>query len=158
MAELRRAFDDLGLTEVQTYIQSGNVVFRSPRGAAKVATEIESQLRRDFGAEIRVLVRTRDQLQDIVRRNPLVKGSRDESKLHVTFLAEAPASARGVSLDGASFVPDEFRLLGREVYLHCPNGYGKTKLNNAFFERALGVAATTRNWKTVTTLADMSAA
>jgi len=157
MAELRRTFDDLGLTQVQTYIQSGNVVFRSPRGAAKVAAEIESRLRRDFGTEIRVLVRTGDQLQNLVRRNPLVRGSRDESKLHVTFLAEVPASARGASLDGASFLPDEFRLLGREVYLHCPNGYGKTKINNAFFERTLGVAATTRNWKTVTTLATMSA-
>ena len=60
-------------------------------------------------------------------------------------------------MDGASFLPDEFRLLGREVYLHCPNGYGKTKINNAFFERTLGVSATTRNWKTVTTLATMSA-
>jgi uncharacterized protein (DUF1697 family) len=157
MAELRKALLDLGLSDVQTYIQSGNVVFRSPRGAAKVAAEIESQLGRDFGAEIKVLLRTHEQLRQVVRRNPLVGSSRDVSKLHVTFLAEAPGSARGASLDATSFPPDEFRLLGREVYIHCPDGYGKTKINNAFFERSLGVAATTRNWKTVTTLATMSA-
>jgi uncharacterized protein (DUF1697 family) len=158
MAELRQEFGEMDFDDVQTYIQSGNVIFRSPRPAARLAAEIEARLQRTFAAGITVLLRTPDQLRSVVAHNPLVGSSKDESKLHVTFLAEAPASARGVSLDGASFLPDEFRILGREVYLHCPNGYGKTKLNNAFFERSLGVAATTRNWKTVTTLADMSAA
>jgi uncharacterized protein (DUF1697 family) len=74
----------------------------------------------------------------------------------VTFLASKPPAARVAGLDGEAFSPDEFRIVGREVYLHCPQGYGNTKLNNTFFERKLGVASTTRTWKTVTTLSDMS--
>jgi uncharacterized protein (DUF1697 family) len=74
----------------------------------------------------------------------------------VTFLADAPGRARVRELEGKQFEPDDFRVVGREIYLHCPNGYGKTKLSNAYFEKQLGVAATTRNWKMVTTLAQLA--
>ena len=77
---------------------------------------------------------------------------RDETKLHVTFLARAPESALVDKLDPARGGRDRFHVAGQDVYLHCPDGYGRSKLSNAYFERQLGVAATTRNWKTVTQL------
>ncbi len=74
----------------------------------------------------------------------------------MTFLAAKPASTRVGALDTRAFLPDEFQVVGREVFVHCPDGYGRTKLNNSYFERALGVTSTTRTWKTVTTLARMA--
>ena len=157
MADLRQAFLELGFADVQTYIQSGNVVFRSPRGAARVVADIQAGLERSFAADIKVLLRTHAQLDKVISSNPLTGGSRDASKLHVTFLADKanPTRARSLATDG--FLPDEFRVRGQDVYLYCPNGYGRTKLNNAFFERSLDVVATTRNWNTVRTLAGLSA-
>ena len=102
------------------------------------------------------MLRTSTQLADVVGHNPLAAGGRDPAKLHVTFLASKPAVVPGGGPRHRAFLPDEFRVVGREVYVHCPAGYGRTKLNNAFFERALGVVATTRTWNTVTTLARMS--
>jgi uncharacterized protein (DUF1697 family) len=88
--------------------------------------------------------------------NPFVKGKKDPTKLHVTFLAENPARAKVSKLDPERAEPDEFRVVGRQVYLHCPNGYGRSKLTNAYFEKQLGVPATTRNWRTVTKLGELT--
>ncbi|HEX2186287.1 MAG TPA: hypothetical protein VHN78_12360, partial [Chloroflexota bacterium] len=82
----------------------------------------------------------------------------DLSALHVTFLARTPPRDRAARLETTAGEADECALAGREVYIYCPHGYGRTKLNNAFIERRLGVAATTRNWKTVTTLRDLASA
>jgi uncharacterized protein (DUF1697 family) len=76
--------------------------------------------------------------------------------LYVTFLAEAPAAVRVAGLDGNAFAPDQFRVDGREVFVSCPTGYGTTKINNGWFERKLGVLATTRNWRTVGQLVDLA--
>ena len=90
--------------------------------------------------------------------NPLLRDGKDPKSLHVTFLATAPAKHAVGALDGDAFSPDEFRVHGQEVYLSCPNGYGRTKINNSWFERKLGVGATTRNWKTVTQLVALAGA
>jgi uncharacterized protein (DUF1697 family) len=71
------------------------------------------------------------------------------------FLERAPAAAAVKAIDPALFRPDEFVVKGKEIYLHLPNGMGRTKINNTFFERRLGLAGTGRNWKTVTALLDM---
>ena len=86
------------------------------------------------------------------------KAGRSRQRLHVTFLAEKPDVARVRELDPERAEPDEFKVVGQEIYLHCPNGYGRSKLTNAYFEKKLGVAATTRNWKTVTKLAELASA
>jgi uncharacterized protein (DUF1697 family) len=156
MAELRAAFADMGYGEVQTYIQSGNVLFRTSEPATKTQSAIEHGLEREFSLAVKVVLRTRAQLAEVVASNPLSAGNRSPAKLHVTFLASKPTMSRVTDLGTRTFLPDEFRVAGREVYLHCPDGYGRTKLNNTFFERALGVGATTRTWNTVTTLLDMS--
>ena len=158
MGRLRELLADLGHADVQTYVQSGNVVFQSSgRSAAKVANGIEGAIARELGLDVRVLVRTAKELSGIVAANPFVAGGSDVSVLHAVFLADRPAAALVKALPPTFGAPDEFRVAGREVYLRCPNGYGRTKLNNSLFEKRLGVAATTRNWKTVTTLADLAA-
>jgi uncharacterized protein (DUF1697 family) len=155
MAELRATFVDMGFGDARTYIQSGNVLFSASGAAATLQAVVEEELETRFGLGIKVVLRTSAQLADVVGHNPLAVGGRDPAKLHVTFLASKPLSSRVSGLDTDAFLPDEFRMAGREVYVHCPQGYGNTKLNNAYFERSLGVTATTRTWRTVTTLARM---
>jgi uncharacterized protein (DUF1697 family) len=156
MADLRRLFTALGHTEVTSYLQSGNVLFESAVEAARLAGDIEQRIAQDLGLSVTVLVRTGADLERIVANNPFLGRNVDPTKLHLTFLAEAPESARVARLEAPGGEPDEFFLAGREIYLHCPNGYGRTKLNNAYFERRLALVATTRNWKTVTTLSNLA--
>jgi uncharacterized protein (DUF1697 family) len=158
MADLRALFSDLGAEDVTTYVQSGNVVFRSPDAAAGLVEAIEKRIRRDLGLSVSVLLRTRSQIAKVLAGNPFDGKHEDATKLHVTFLAGKPNSTRVRKLDPKQFEPDEFRVVGSEIYLLCPNGYGRSKLSNAFFEKELGVTATTRNWRTVTKLAELAGA
>jgi uncharacterized protein (DUF1697 family) len=158
MDDLRTLINEVGGTNVQTYIQSGNTVFRSRRSPSALIGSLESGLEGILGATVPVLVRTKDELDGVIKANPFVSRGEDAGFLHVTFLGAAPdpetvAPAAQRKADG-----DEFRVVGREVYLFCPNGYGNTKLTNAFFEKKLGSVATTRNWKTVTKLVSMAQA
>jgi uncharacterized protein (DUF1697 family) len=157
MAELRRSFEGLGCTEVETYLQSGNVVFETGGlRLADLAAAIEHQVAADFQVEVSVLVRTGAEMGRLERANPYRSEGADESKLHVTFLADRPKPPSVSALDEHTGTPDAFVVIGREVFLHCPGGYGTTKLTNGFFERHLGVTATTRNWRTVTKLCELT--
>jgi uncharacterized protein (DUF1697 family) len=156
MAGLRALFDALGAEDVATYVQSGNVVFKSADATEKLTRAIERKIHRDLGLSVTVLVLTRPQLTKVLGGNPFAKSKKEAAKLHVTFLAEKPARAKVSKLDPERSKPDEFRLVGQQIYLRCPNGYGRTKLTNAYFEKQLGVAATTRNWKTVTKLGELA--
>ena len=152
MNDLRAPFEALGHTGVRTYIQSGNVVFAAKAGsAANVRSAIEQRLEHDFGFAVTTLLRTNKELATTLGRNPF------GADAYVTFLEHAPDSARVKAIDTTRFAPDEFAVHGREVFVRCPNGYGRTKINNAFFERALAAEATTRNYKTVTTMYEWSA-
>jgi uncharacterized protein (DUF1697 family) len=152
MNELRALFDSLGHTDVRTYIQSGNVVFTAKDAApARVRSAIEQGITRDFGLDVAVLLRKRTDLAKVLERNPF------GAEAYITFLDDLPDRKRVAALDPAPYSPDEFVVHGREVFVRCPNGYGRTKINNTFFERKLVTRATTRNWKTVTTLHDWAA-
>jgi uncharacterized protein (DUF1697 family) len=153
MKDLRALIEELGGENVRTYLQSGNVVFG---GRALSEEAIAKGSRESLGVDVTVLVRTKAELEKIVRGNPFAKA--DPSTLHVTFLDGAPDKARVKKLGEQTFDPDAFDVTGREVYLRCPNGYGRSKLSNAFLEKQLGVAGTTRNWKTVTALAELASA
>jgi uncharacterized protein (DUF1697 family) len=155
MPDLRELIAAIGGTEITTYVQSGNVVFKSNEPPARLGPEIERRLEADLGVSAAVLLRSRSQLAKVVADNPF--GRSEPSALHVTFLAEIPARTKVRALDPERSKPDEFRCIRQEVYLHCPDGYGRSKLSNAYFERQLGVAATTRNWNTVTALAELAA-
>jgi uncharacterized protein (DUF1697 family) len=157
MADLRALYERRGHDEVTTYVQSGNVVSSTPaRSARAVGDAIQRAIADELGRDVLVLVRTPAQLGRILAANPFVRARADPKSLHVTFLAAAPRKAAISALDETAFTPDEFRVHGHEVYVSCPNGYGRTKINNSWFERKLGVAATTRNWKTVMQLSELA--
>ena len=158
MPELRTLFEGLGAEDVATYVQSGNVIFKSADVTAQLIEAIEKRIRHDLGLSVSVLLRTQPQLAKVLADNPFAKDGKEPAKLHVTFLAKRPDRARVRELDPERAEPDKFHFVGQEVYLHCPNGYGRSKLTNAYFEKELGVAATTRNWKTVTKLAELASA
>lgn len=158
MAELKDAYEALDLTNVTTYVQSGNVVFDGTmRSASEVVEMLEAQIQSRFGFDVTVMVRTAAELERIVKRNPFsVQAGTDPAKVHVTFLVSRPSTATVKTVADVDTRGDELAVAGAEIFLHCPGGYGKTKLNNAFFERKLRMPATTRNWKTVLALHDMA--
>jgi uncharacterized protein (DUF1697 family) len=156
MPDLRAVVVRLGGEDAATYLRSGNVIFKSADGPGKLTEAIEKRIRRDLGLSISVLLRTRPQLAKVVAGNPFASDGKGSTKLHVTFLAEKPDRAHVRKLDPERAEPDEFRVVGQEIYVQCPNGYGRSKLTNAYFEKELGVAATTRNWRTVTKLAELA--
>ena len=160
MERLRAVFEALGFDDVATYVQSGNVVFGAKKAAsATLATKIAGRLEKDLGYAIPVTVLSADELAAIVERNPLTseKGI-DPAKLHVTFLNAAPEAPALAKLAVTPAGRDRFVCRGRALYLHCPDGYGRSKLVNNVVERVLRCGATTRNWKTVTTLLEMCSA
>jgi uncharacterized protein (DUF1697 family) len=157
MPELRALVEELGCTDVGTYLQSGNVVLRSDRGAASLGKAIEQAIRSELGLDIPVVIRSRTQLDRLVAANPFGRPRATENTLYVTFLAGKPTRERVRRLREESFEPERFELVGEDVYLFFPDGYGRSKLNNALLERRFGVAATTRNWRTVVALAELTA-
>jgi uncharacterized protein (DUF1697 family) len=157
MADLRAHLSGAGYQDVITYVQSGNVVLRAPATPeSKLVADLERQIRKGFGLTVTVLVRTADQLRQIRAADPFVKRGAETRSLYVTVLATKPTAAQVKELASKTVGPDEAIVRGREIYLHCPGGYGRTKLNNSFFERQLGTRATTRNWNTVTKLLELA--
>jgi uncharacterized protein (DUF1697 family) len=157
MPELRSLFASMGLEDVTTYIQSGNVVFSSPTGDAQaLARAIEERIAEAVGLGTTVLLRTPAELAEIAESNPYLGRGADLSKLHVVFLSAPPEADAVAELDPARSPPDEFAVRGREIYLRLPNGAGRSKLTIDYFEKRLGVRATTRNWKTLTKLLELT--
>lgn len=163
MAELRRALGEAGFAAVESYVQSGNLVFEADGdvGGAQAA-RVHDVVASGFGYDVAVVALTAADLAAVVGGNPFLSPSAPpvaEKALHVTFLErpveEAPFGDR--QLPAAPGESAALGLDGRCVYLRLPHGYGRSKLNNAWFERTLGVRATTRNWRTVVALAAMSA-
>jgi uncharacterized protein (DUF1697 family) len=158
MESLRASFAKLGFRGVQTYVQSGNVIFNSAAKAAGLLEKIEKAIQEDFSFKVPVVLKTADELADIVKRNPFLKiPDADESKLHVTFLSNDPPKNAEALLQPHVTKPEEFHIDGRAVYLFCPNGYGRTKLTNTAIEKKFSCRATTRNWNTTKTLLKMAA-
>jgi uncharacterized protein (DUF1697 family) len=154
MEELRKSFDALGLTNVVTYLQSGNVVFSSTQEDSHgLADALEARIAQDFGHEVNVLVLPAKEFDEIVRANPLSPRAKQAGQLyHATFLFRHVPETLFAELQLPLQDGERAALVGRVVYLYCPNGYGKSGLNNAYFEKALGARATTRNWRTVRAL------
>lgn len=154
MADLRALVAGLGAEAVGTYLQSGNVVFRSATARTELRAGIERALADELGLEVAVLLRTPAELERIAAGNPFAGVGRKE--LHVAFLSAEPDPELVEALGPRPFPPDELRVAGEEAYLRYPKGLGRSKLSNAFLEKALGVRATTRNWNTVTRLAQLA--
>jgi uncharacterized protein (DUF1697 family) len=158
MADLRQVLSALGYAQVVTHLQSGNAVFTCPPcPAGELERDISAAIAARLGVSCAVLIRTGDELAAVVGGNPLGAEPENPSRYFVAFLASAPAADSTAAFATLSFEPDKFWLRGREAYLWCPNGAAHTKLTNATLEKRLGVAATSRNWNTVTRLAELTA-
>jgi uncharacterized protein (DUF1697 family) len=156
MEWLRSACEHIGLRDVRTYVQSGNIAFISPVSAPKLALRLKTMVDAQTRLPVTVVVRSSADMARIVAGNPFPgQEGVDVAKLHVTFLDKPPVKPAIDRLDALAGSRDQYRLEGREIYLHCRVNYGETKLSNSAIEKVLGVGATTRNWKTVTTLLAM---
>ena len=154
---LRQACENLGWQNVRTYVQSGNIVFSSRGSALKLAQMLKETIDVQTRLPVTVVLRSAADMKKVVVDNPFLKQKGiDASKLHVTFLGKAPIKPALDRLDALAGTRDQYRLNGSELYLNCPVNYGETKLSNGAIEKVLGVGATTRNWKTVTTLHAMA--
>lgn len=150
MAALRTSLTASGLEDVGTYIQSGNVVFRtSERDAAKVAAAVADTIAREFDLRLAVILRTHDELTAVAAASPFSSGDADRKRLHVVFLDAVPPAEAVTELDPERSPPDRFAVQDREIYLDLPNGAGRSKLSLDWFERRLGVRGTARNWNTL---------
>jgi uncharacterized protein (DUF1697 family) len=176
MKDLAAIFEAAGCTDVRTYIQSGNVVFRAPAALVrKLSEQIAQAIEKRFGFKSPVILRSSDDLTRIIHANPFLKTSAkassaketsaketsaekpnvDEKWLHVYFLAAVPEPPAVASLDPNRSAPDVFRVREGEIYLHLPNGMGRSKLTNAYFDSKLKTISTARNWATICKLLAM---
>jgi uncharacterized protein (DUF1697 family) len=156
MADLREVLSSEGLDNVQTYIQSGNVVFRAEEENTKVmAKHITRLIKNRWGYNVPVIVMNADDFSEILSVNPF-STFRDISVLHITYLDENSDPEQINSLSGIQDPPNDFAIGKRAVYMYCPDGYSKTRLTNTFIENKLKVTATTRNMKTSLVLQKMT--
>ena len=156
MKELATLFVITGCSDVRTFIQSGNVVFRAPASLYSFLSDALPELiERRFGFHVPVVLRTSDELAAVVAGNPFLKSGAPEAALHVAFLRDEPTAEQVSSLDPERSPPDRFVVIGAEIYLHLPAGVANSKLTNAYFDSKLKTVSTARNWRTVNKLLAM---
>ncbi len=155
MEELKELYESMNFKDVRIYIQSGNVVFQCQDSPApELVKKIEKKIKEVLGFDVLVLIRTKNEFKGIIENNPFKNA--DNSKLHVTFLSDAPSEKPIEELNYVKDKSEEFSISEKEIYLFCPNGYGRTKLSNDLLEKILKVSATTRNWRTVNKLFEIA--
>ena len=155
MKDLAQMFANTGCSNVRTYIQSGNVIFDTRASAPKIAAAITTEIEKRYGYRVPLVLRTSEQLIKTILGNPFLKAGANEKALHVYFLAHSPNAAAIAALDPARSTPDAFHVIGQEIYLNLPNGMGRSKLTNAYFDSKLSTTFTARNWATILKLAEM---
>ena len=153
MKVLCTELSDLGLTDVEYYLQSGNLIVESELSEANIEATITGVLRDNYDyQDVDLFLFDHAQLASIHQGMLAFFSVQDNTKRHFTFLKNTPAEQIVSMMDEQEYAPDEYRIKDKMVYVYCPNGYGRTKIHNNYFERKLKVRATTRNHKTVTTL------
>jgi uncharacterized protein (DUF1697 family) len=156
MPRLREVLTDAGFEDVRTYVQSGNIVLSSDKPAEKVATDCARVIAEEFGFDVPVVARTRDELAQVVERNPLGKVATEPKRYQVSFLDREADPKLVEELAGLAVDSEKFAAIGREFYAWHPEGVARSKLWNKLAGKGLGVTATARNWTTVTTLLEMA--
>ena len=155
MAELRAMAEELGYSDVATYVQSGNLVFRTGDSPAQVAAALEGALAKSLAKQPRVFVRSASRLARIVADNPFLERSDDPKHHHVVFCGESMRKALG-DFELSGYAPEEAHAAGKEVYLYLPGGLGRSKLAGALLGRRGVIDGTARNWRTTTRLLEMA--
>jgi uncharacterized protein (DUF1697 family) len=159
MADLKVLFKGLGFENIATYIQSGNVIFDSNNNLSEIeiADKIEIAIKEKYDFDVPVIVTTHDFIQNAIHNNPFNKAAETDIKqLHLTFLQTEPTAENLAHLHTFNYEPDEFNINKKAVFIFCKGKYHQSKLTNNFFEKKLKVRATTRNWKTVLKLLELS--
>jgi uncharacterized protein (DUF1697 family) len=154
MSELKEILSNLGCRDVMTYIQSGNVVFRSAEDPKWIAQEAASEVHRRHGFEPRVLLLEKSQFMEAIERNPFTPPPLDSKALHLGFLGSTPSAPNLAELEALKTPTEQFSLVGRVFYLLAPDGIGRSKLA-AKSEKLIGCTMTDRNWRTVTKIQSM---
>lgn len=158
MTDLAKLFINLGLNDAETYIQSGNVIFSRVDAIPPTAlsVKIEQAILEKFNYIIPVMIRTNQELRDLFSYNPFLGETNfDPSKMAVLFLHDKPSEAQIKKVADIDYPPDKFKIIGRDIFIYCPNGFGKTKLYTNFFEKKMKVVGTGRNWRTITTILNL---
>ncbi|MBM7169765.1 DUF1697 domain-containing protein [Streptomyces sp. G44] len=159
MAELRALLEGLGHSGVQTYLQSGNAVFTAAGGdEGSLAAELREAIGEHFGFAVDVLVRDGAYLRAVADACPFPTAGLEARQLHVTYFSAPVDAARFAAIDQSAFLPEEFRLGDRALYLYAPDGLGRSRLAEQLSRPGptKGLVATTRNWNTVTRLVEMT--
>jgi len=158
MDALRALYESLGMEDAQTYVQSGNVVFKTKEhDAVKLATKIQNGIQKKLACKPEVILRSVAELEDVTAKSPFAKRRDVEpSKLLVLFLAGKPSSEGREKVLAIKANPEQLHMRGREVYIYFPNGMGKTKLPWTRIEKILGTLGTGRNWNSVTKLLEIA--
>jgi len=160
MPELKSLYESLGLRDVSTYIQSGNVIFNSDKEAALIKEQLQQNIAQCFSFDVSVEVISYDEFTKIKEQLPFteVDIEQDGAKVLITFLSKVPKAMSIEKLMSYVKLPEQLIVKDKVIYLHCPNGYGKTKLSNNFIENKLKVIATTRNIKSIIKLSTLGLA
>lgn len=155
MSELKSLFEQIGLEEVRTYINSGNVLFKTKqKNMDKLEAMLEKAIFEKFNLAITTMIRTRSELATMINQHPYIKKENDQKFLAIGLLKTIPTPA--THIDKPAEITDEFTHIGKEIYLFCPNGFAETKLTNSFFEKKLQQRITSRNINTLTKLLSKS--
>lgn len=161
MADLKELFINLGFSDIKTYIQTGNVVFNSPKDENPVVLSdtIEKEIFSVFGFNVSVIIRTDKELEEILENNPFIElGITDTNRFHLTFLEKPPKKESLELMRNFSNISgnDKFRIVGKTVFIYCSEQYMNTKFGNNFFEKKLDIRASTRNWKTASKIYELT--
>lgn len=161
MADLKKLFESLKFTDVKTYIQSGNVVFKAAKamkgGDKEMAAVIEAAIAKKYAFQVPVIVRTAEEMGAVLEANPFRKLKLvEKERVYVSYLSEVPGKEGVKKLEGLKSDVDEIRIKQREVYILCRGGYGETLFSNTLVEKCLGVKSTTRNLQTTQKLVEMA--
>jgi uncharacterized protein (DUF1697 family) len=155
MTDLSALYKDMGFNDPETHIQSGNVIFSSVDDlpAHDISVKIEKAIFERFRYVVPALIRTVEEIRRLISVNPfLAEENFEPSKMAVMLLYKEPVETQIQKVINIDYPPDKFRIIGSEIFIYCPNGFGKTKFYTNFFEKKMNVTGTARNWKTITTM------
>ncbi len=150
MKELKALFEDEGGADVASYIQSGNILFDASAAAAKtMGGRVAARIEEEFGITSPVIVRSAAAIKEVAAKHPMGDAAAEPKAFSVGFLQKKPTAAQVKSMEIDRFLPDRWKIVGSEVYLHYPNGVARSKLTNAYLDRTLSTVSTVRNWNTL---------
>lgn len=158
MADLRSHLSALNFNNLQTYIQSGNIIFEAEGYTIEdLETKINQLIRKKYGFEVPALILTPKEIEQVLAENPFIKNKNNQpDRMYFTFLSNLPDQKLIEDLQKTDFDPEKFLISGKTIFFYVPDGLGRSKLNNNFFENKLKVAGTTRNLKTLLKMFELS--